>query len=109
MSYLSCKLQLPKLILKDTPLNYQKILKCLLIVNLFFRFASHVPDHVEWVRFSDEVESIFTIKELEKAPLLEVEQFKPPVDWQMNQLSDEDASLCLEALKRLAEKVCIYI
>lgn len=57
------------------------------------------------MRFSDEVESIFTTKELEKAPLLDVEQFKPPVDWQMNTMSSGDGEICIEALKRLAEKV----
>ena len=77
------------------------------ITSLFilFRYASHVPEHVDWVRFSDEIESIFTTKELEKAPLLNVEQFKPPVDWQMNAMSEEDNNICINALARLAEKV----
>lgn len=57
------------------------------------------------MRFSDEVESIFTTKQLEKAPLLDVEQFQPPVDWQMNKMSDADSETCVGALKRLAEKV----
>ena len=57
------------------------------------------------MRFSDEIESIFTTKELEKAPLLHVEQFEPPVDWERNQLTDEEAESCLNALARIAEKV----
>lgn len=73
------------------------------------RYASHVRDHVDWVRFSDEVESIFTTKQLEKAPLLTVEQFKPPVDWQMNKMSDEESEICEGALKRLAEKVMVVL
>ena len=77
------------------------------ITSLFilFRYASHVPELVDWVRFSDEIESIFTTKELEKAPLLNVEQFKPPVNWQMNAMSQEDNNICINALARLAEKV----
>lgn len=64
-----------------------------------------MPDHVDWMRFSDEIESIFTTKGLEKAPLLEIDQFQPPVDWERNAMSDEDAGICLEALERLSEKV----
>ena len=68
-----------------------------------------MPDHVDWVRFSDEIESIFTTKQLEKAPLLEVEQFKPCVDWQMNKMNEQDEEIATGALKRLAEKVKEFI
>lgn len=74
-------------------------------MKIIYRYASHEPEHVDWMRFSDEIESIFTTKELEKAPLLDVEPFKPPVDWQMNSMSEEESKICLDALARLAEKV----
>lgn len=64
---------------------------------------------MDWVRFSDDVESIFTTKDLEKAPLLEIDQLRPPVDWQMNQMDEEETALCMGALKRLAEKVQILM
>ncbi|KAL5019414.1 hypothetical protein ScPMuIL_005136 [Solemya velum] len=63
------------------------------------------PDYVDYLKFCDEVESIFTTKELEKKPLQEVVQFRPPEEWQLNKLepeAEETFQLCME---RLTEKV----
>ncbi len=67
------------------------------------------PDYVEYVEFSDTVESIFTTKNLEKLPLHEVEQYKPPEEWEQNNLSPEAMALVRTCLERLAEKVSLYI
>ncbi|KAI8521606.1 hypothetical protein Bbelb_013600 [Branchiostoma belcheri] len=63
------------------------------------------PDFVEYLRFSDEVESIFTIKELEKMPEVTPQQFKPPVEWQLNVLSEENEAMVKVTMERIAEKV----
>ena len=63
------------------------------------------PDYVNYVAFSDDIEAIFTTKDLEKAPLLEVEPYKPPVEWEQNNLSPEMEGLVLKCLERLAEQV----
>lgn len=60
---------------------------------------------MDYLKFCDEVESIFTTKELEKKPLQEVVQFRPPEEWQLNKLepeAEETFQLCME---RLTEKV----
>lgn len=73
------------------------------------KFQSPVdPDYVEYLKFSDELESVFTIKELEKAPLLEVNQYKIPVEWEQNHLSDDAENLLHRCVLRLAEKVRKY-
>lgn len=63
------------------------------------------PDYVDYVCFCDAVESIFTIKNLEKAPLLEVKQFKPSEEWKQNNLTPEMENLVTKCMERLAEKV----
>lgn len=62
-------------------------------------------DFIEYLRFSDDIESIFTTKNLEKAPLLEVEQFVPDVESQHNQLRQDEEQTIVTCLTRLAEKV----
>ena len=63
------------------------------------------PDFVEYQQFSDDVESIFTTKNLEKAPLLDVEQFQPPEEWQQNQLEPDMEDMVTKCMERLAEQV----
>ena len=63
------------------------------------------PDFADWLRFSDEVESIFTTKELEKAPLLEVSQFRPQEEWTTNALNEELDPLFINCMNRIADKV----
>jgi len=62
-------------------------------------------DFVDYLRFSDDIESIFTTKNLEKAPLLAVSQFRPPEEWELNKLDDEMESLLMNSIGRLAEQV----
>lgn len=74
----------------------------------FFRYLSPgYPDYVDYVKFSDDVESIFTFKELEKAPLQEVIQFKPPEEWELNKLEPEAESQFSRCMDSIAEKVSI--
>jgi hypothetical protein len=52
------------------------------------------------------VESIFTFKELEKAPLQEVIPFKPPEEWKLNAFqSTEEEQKFHAAMHKIAEKV----
>ena len=66
------------------------------------------PEYVEYVKFSDDIERIFTTKELEKMPLLEVEQFKPQADSTqpivMTPEMEQSLNVCMN---RVAEKVNI--
>ncbi|XP_022079913.1 uncharacterized protein LOC110973400 [Acanthaster planci] len=63
------------------------------------------PAYVEYVPFCDEIESIFTLKHLEKAPQVKPIQFKPPVEVDQNVL-DKDSEIILQrTLARLAEQV----
>jgi len=63
------------------------------------------PDFVDYLQFSDDIEMVFTTKNLEKAPLLEVEQFRPPVEWEQNHLSPEVENMLHKCMAGLAEKV----
>ena len=63
------------------------------------------PTYVDYMRFSDEVESIFTHKNLEKTPTAEVQQFVPPVEVDLNVLSPEEEQILQKTMHRLAERV----
>ena len=63
------------------------------------------PSYVDYMRFSDEVESIFTRKDLEKTPTADVQQFVPPVEVNMNVLSPEEEQILQKTMHRLAERV----
>lgn len=63
------------------------------------------PSCVDYMQFSDEVESIFTQKDLEKNPTAEVQQFVPPVEVDLNVLSPEEEQILQKTMHRLAEKV----
>ena len=71
-----------------------------------YRYQSQgYPDFVDYLKFCDDVESIFTFKELEKAPLQEVTQFKPPEEWELNKLepaAEQQFAVCMDGI---AEKV----
>ena len=58
---------------------------------------------MDYMRFSDEVESIFTRKDLEKTPTADVQQFVPPVEVNMNVLSPEEEQILQKTMHRLAE------
>ena len=63
------------------------------------------PTYVDYMLFSDEVESIFTHKNLEKTPTAEVQQFVPPVEVDLNILSPEEEQILQKTMHRLAERV----
>ena len=61
---------------------------------------------MDYMRFSDDVESIFTYKDLEKTPTAEVQQFVPPMEVGMDVLSPEEEQILQKTMHRLAERVC---
>ena len=63
------------------------------------------PTYVNYMQFSDEVESIFTHKNLEKTPIAGVQQFIPPVKIDLNILSPEEEQILQKTTHRLAERV----
>ena len=65
-------------------------------------------DHrmVNYVSFSDEMESVFTKKGLEKNPTMQVEEFIPSdADPQLNDLSARDQIIYEKIINRMVEKV----
>lgn len=71
-------------------------------------FSYKVPgyaDNVDYMSFCTDIESVFTVKEMEKAPLLVVEPFRPPDDWSQNQLPKDYEGYAKNALNKLAERV----
>jgi hypothetical protein len=61
---------------------------------------------VNYVNFSDEVESVFTQKGLEKNPTAEINQFIPAdFDPQVNELSAKDQLIYEKIITRMVEKV----
>ncbi|XP_071105662.1 EF-hand calcium-binding domain-containing protein 6-like [Haliotis cracherodii] len=63
------------------------------------------PDYIDYLAFSDELESIFTVKDLEKAPLQETVQFQPPVEWELNVLPADSEAKFQACMAKIAEKV----
>ena len=61
---------------------------------------------MDYMRFSDDVESIFTHKDLEKTPTAEVQQFVPPMEVGTDVLSPEEEQILQKTMHRLAERVC---
>ena len=60
---------------------------------------------MDYIQLSDEVESIFTHKDLEKTPTAEVQQFTPPMEVTQNVLSPGEEEITRNTIHRLAEKV----
>ena len=67
--------------------------------------SAHDPNYVEYLAFSDEIESVFTTKGLEKLPTTEVEVFVPPVEVGLRPFSPNEAELLDRTMHRLAEIV----
>ncbi|KAK3798859.1 hypothetical protein RRG08_050238 [Elysia crispata] len=63
------------------------------------------PDFVEYLRFCQEIESIFTKDHLEKSPLEDVEQFRPDEEWTVTELTSDEEEKLYCCLLRIAEKV----
>lgn len=63
------------------------------------------PGFVNYLAFQDEIESIFTVKNLDKTPLVTPLQFKPPIEWKQNELSSEGEIVFKRAMERVSEHV----
>ncbi|CAI9726336.1 Hypothetical predicted protein [Octopus vulgaris] len=63
------------------------------------------PGSVDYRKFCDEIESVFTTANLDKSPLKEVEQYRPKQEWETNILKEEEESEFMKAMTRIAEKV----
>ena len=76
---------------------------------LFFSYKSPGdPEYVEYTKFSDDIEAIFTIKELEKMPLRYVEQFQLDAAEKVKDplIMTDEMKKCLDVcMHRVAEKV----
>lgn len=65
------------------------------------------PDYVQHTALVDEIESIFTLKELEKAPEIVPIQFKPQPENEYCKLSPEEKKVLDLVMHRLADRVRI--
>jgi hypothetical protein len=95
-------------ILEPVPTNTDVSSYCIriIIIILFNRYLTFKdPSYVDYMAFSDEVESIFTTKHLEKTPTAQVVQFKPNSEVDCNSLSPEEEQILQKTLHRLAERV----
>ena len=75
------------------------------MINACRYLSSKEPLYVDYLTFSDEVESIFTTKHLEKTPTAKVVQFVPKSDIDCNLLSPNEEQVVQNTLQRLAERV----
>ena len=67
--------------------------------------SSKDPSCVNYMQFSDEVESVFTTKNLERTPTAEVRQFVPRPEVDPSRLLPEEEQILQKTMHRLAEKV----
>lgn len=65
------------------------------------------PDYVDYTKLVDDIESIFTTKDLEKAPLLEPPVFHPPEPEAVKTLDPEKEAILQKSIGRIAEQVCL--
>jgi len=63
------------------------------------------PGFIDYMAFSDEVETVFTVKNLEKNPIVTPIQFKPAEEWEQNVLSEDAEIVYNLAMSRVAEHV----
>ena len=80
-----------------------------LVYNASYIFSSYQvygePDFVAYTRFSDEIESVFTTKHLEKAPLQDVPQFQAAANSEENYLNEGAHAMLDRVLQRIADRV----
>jgi len=62
-------------------------------------------DRVRYLNFCEELETVFTVPHLDKNPLTEVKQFKPPVEWERNDLEPIEETIYQMAMQRLSEHI----
>ncbi|KAL9961377.1 hypothetical protein ACROYT_G030301 [Oculina patagonica] len=65
------------------------------------------PDYVQYTALVDEIESIFTLKDLEKAPEVVPIQFKPQPENEYCKLSPDEQNVMDRVMHRLADRVRI--
>lgn len=65
------------------------------------------PDYVNYTSFVEDIESIFTLNNLEKAPLVVPVQFRPNPENDDNKLSTEEEQVLEKVMHRLADRVRI--
>lgn len=70
------------------------------------RYQSRVSDEVEWMRFCDDIESIFTTHNLEKDPLKEPVPYKPDAEALSNPLTADETEIAMSGLAKITDKVC---
>ena len=63
------------------------------------------PNFVNYAAFSNEIESIFTTKGLEKTPTADVDVFVPPGEVGVSPLSPEEGEIFHRVMQKLADKV----
>ena len=87
----------------EVKLFFVHILNC---VSALYRYCYPMdPNYVNYVTFSDEMESVFTTKGLEKTPTAEVDVFVPPGEVGVCPLSQEEREMLNMTMQKLAEKV----
>lgn len=64
-------------------------------------------DHVAYLHFCDEIESIYTLKHLDKRPTVTPRQFQVPADWHHNDVRHDQEALEV-AMSRLARHVSTH-
>lgn len=62
-------------------------------------------NHIRYLDFCGELETVFTVPHLDKNPLCEVKQFKPPVEWERNDLEEVEETIYEMAMQRLSEHI----
>lgn len=75
------------------------------IVAIMDAFTNPKNNHVMYLLLCQELESVFTNADLEKDPLSTVEQFKPPVEWERNDLEEQEEAIFNMAMQRLTEHI----
>jgi len=73
---------------------------------LMYRYESiGFPDYVDYLHFSDDIESVFTVKGLEKNPLYEPKQFHAHLEEDKTKLGNEEEFMLNSVMHRLADRV----
>jgi Ca2+-binding EF-hand superfamily protein len=67
--------------------------------------STEKPGFIDYLRLSKELETVFTNSELDRNPCAKVEQFRPPVEWEKNDLEDLEENIFKTAMYRLGEHI----
>ena len=66
------------------------------------------PDFVDYLRFSDDIEAIFAVPHLERAPEIKPQVFKVPDETDTNEVVMDKHQLLNNCLRRIAKRVIFY-